>query len=905
MAQSKYIKVDKNVLLEYIYDSTNLITENYSVISNLNEGTRSFISTTTNNLITNNVFYIDRVIRKLTKYDLSNYNFLQKQDYNTPAIKYDKIRLHFPVSFTFSGYYGFYLNTNALGYTNKLKYDLSNFIFDYTDGATSSLLKLETTFLYDEQLWGKYIDIVIPSTNAVSSQRYVDSTQNIPLVNSINKNLTNSNGLSYTSPVFIGFSFIYQIETVFGRTYYYINDLFKTSVTSIPEYETLAVNIEESTQGDYFEIYGSYNNSNENLDDFIAELKAKGKGSIRIDYIVSLFEENLLVRTQTFTVYENFSEKLLYRPVISTSNTTAAIDVEMRVVDLVDESVVSRYTSIGLTNELFKYGRNLTRINLDNAYKPKIYVPRQGNISINQSANSNPDINITKVNYPLLYDKYKILVGASNADGSGFKSNGLLNIVITPFDNVMKFYIAKSINNDGSIVPFDLTDMLTNATMLIAFRSESDYMEKEIWYEAGGQNGNDYKNGIIVFKVNETDINTIKKIKNNNNNFYLILKSLSNRTLFYSGKFNLYEKLTFIETAVAQPITVTTTPPDTPKPAILQAIEPINKIIVFTKTTESEPKPSSLSGSVNITSNVGEFIVISTQYDVDAWTTLQTSYSLDSNKNGKVVPKFNNNGDLIGYYDVGSKIEKYGYKSISIPDYSSNRPGAKKLSSMVKTNSNVEEWIRTDSIQTAIVQKYYIKAKDNSGFAKTYVSETVRGSVVLSNYKGHIADNNEVSVYDYLNYNGSEYVQISVGDGRTQSQWVKKEDVMVVSPTTDNSSLNVSISDINLGRGNEPSNDNGGRAKMANVSTTSLASAQVNTTIEAKGVFENWLISQGIKYQKIYVNAFMCSDTNDAQRIEILKQKEVDTVFDVNDDNLSTNYMQSVTNPKGVTLGIK
>ena len=67
MAQSKYIKLDANVLLEYIYDSTNLITENYSVISNLTDGTRSFISTTTSNTLKNNVFYIDPVIRKLTQ----------------------------------------------------------------------------------------------------------------------------------------------------------------------------------------------------------------------------------------------------------------------------------------------------------------------------------------------------------------------------------------------------------------------------------------------------------------------------------------------------------------------------------------------------------------------------------------------------------------------------------------------------------------------------------------------------------------------------------------------------------------------------------------------------------------------------------------------------------------------
>ena len=658
----------------------------------------------------------------------------------------------------------------------------------------------------------------------------------------------------------------------------------------------MAVNINESTQGDFFEIYGTYNG--DILDYFIADLKAKGKSSIRIDYIVSLFEENILQRTQTISVYENFSEVQIYGPVIMTSNTTAAIDVEMDIVDLVDSSIIARFTSIGLTSEIFKYGRNLTRINMDNVYKPIIYVPKQGNTTINQSSTSpstSPNINITKVNYPLLYDKYKIMVGSTGSNNSGFQSNGLLNIVITPFDNVMKFYI--TINTNGSATPYDLTDILSNATMLLVFRSDTDYLQEEIWYESGGNNGNDYTNGILVFKISETDINTIKKIQTNNNNFYLLLNSLNTNTLFYSGKFTLYENLTFIaQPASVSPITIPSSNPITTNltPSISQITTPsknitLNKIIVFIKTYRvptTAPTASVIQTPVDL-GNIGEFTVISTQYDVDAWQTMQSKFSLTSSLNGKVVAKFNKNGLLIGYYNVGDKIQKYDIADIALTNYGGagqGKIGTSKVYSLTSTNSNDTEWIRTDSIQTSIVQSYIVKSKDNSGYASVYEGTMSNNLLVLTIENNTIADNTNVSIYDDLTYSGVEYVKIKKGNGKIGSYdtWIKKSDISVISPVANNITSVTNASSV------------------ASI-TTNLADLQMNTTVITKTSFELWLISQGIKYKKIYANAFSCTDTTTAQRNTILKRTEVDTIFDVSDDNVSTAYITNIiSNPTSV-----
>ena len=73
MAQvSKYIKIHPNVLIQWTFDSENYLTENYQVITNLNEGKkRSFLSTHGLNTKNNNLFQIDPVLKKYAVVDTS------------------------------------------------------------------------------------------------------------------------------------------------------------------------------------------------------------------------------------------------------------------------------------------------------------------------------------------------------------------------------------------------------------------------------------------------------------------------------------------------------------------------------------------------------------------------------------------------------------------------------------------------------------------------------------------------------------------------------------------------------------------------------------------------------------------------------------------------------------------
>lgn len=545
----KFININENVLIEWIYNNGN-VSEDYSIWTDLKTQKRNFVSKSNNNKIDYSLFNIDPVLKKYSKVDFNKFNFLKNQDYFTSPIQYDKVNINFPFNYDFGEYVGFLFQAYTYDFQNKKLVYFSNYFYDKTDINIEKLMQLKQPFRYGEKEWGKYLTISIPSLDEISNQRLVNSTFNKPIEDSINYNITsNKVGLSLTSPIFIDFSFITTRETILGTTYYYLGDTFNTSISKTPEYQSLGVTIEESKEWDFFIIYGFYNNSNENLDNFVRELEERGR-RINIEYIITLYEENIQSGfSLKFSVSENFSQKIEYRPIFKYSNTTASIDVEMHVIDLVDNSTIIRNTSLGLTKNLFKYGKKLSRLQINSLTKPKIYNYSSDN-TVNMNANlmSVTNYGITKVPYPLLVSNYKILVSNSRnqSDISDYKPLGNLTILLTPFDNIIKFQIAKQISAKGTAEPYNMSELLNNAKLTLIFRSDNQMVEKGIFLES---DENNFEYGVVIFKIPESDMKIIKKIKDIDNNFYLTIVANQNRTLLYSGKYKIYEDVRFLDTS--------------------------------------------------------------------------------------------------------------------------------------------------------------------------------------------------------------------------------------------------------------------------------------------------------------------------------------------------------------------
>ena len=540
--ESKYITLAQNVLLEYVYEEDNLKKEEYQIITNLSLDNKGYCSKQKLNIQENQIFPIDPIIKKYARVNQDKYNFLKIGNFESNYIHFDRVRIHLPTTYSFTGndYIGLHLRIYVYDYEKKKTVDLASYLYDDTKVGENKNLIYNQEFMYNEQQYGKYLTFDIPSIYEISRQR---TNTNTVQPYSINSNLS-INGIDVETPIFLDFSWVISRQYVLGSEYYYLSDINTKSIANKPEYQTLGVQIEESVDGDYFEIYGTYNQSNEYLDDWVDEMTMKGR-KMRIEYTISLFEENFLTSQQTISVIENFTKKILYRPIITFSNTTAAIDVQMKVIDLFDNSQILRIASIGLKNNLSKYGRRLSRINIDNAFKPKIYNQKVLNSTSGVNNNSNiPDINLTKVNFPVIVDRMKILTSSSPSKESEYKSMGLSEIIINPFGAILKFEIASEIS-EGTVYPYDLTKITENSTVTLSFKDDTNFLEKDIWYQS---DKNNFELGTIIFKIDDVDISILKMINKNNNNFYLTIKGDKTgiRTLLYSGKFVFFEDVTFL-----------------------------------------------------------------------------------------------------------------------------------------------------------------------------------------------------------------------------------------------------------------------------------------------------------------------------------------------------------------------
>lgn len=557
---SKYVKLDKNVLLEYIYNDSNLIGESYNILVNSKYRTQAYVSgsaSITNNVTNNQLFKIDTLSNRYGLIDTNYYSFLQEKNYSAGnPIQHDTLKIHLPINWTFGEYLGFYVRVYAFDSYNMKTYDLSNFYFDMTDVNQSYLLNFTAPpLLFQEKLWGKNISVDIPSLNAISSQ--LNGT--LPKEDSINYNLTNGDGLSTTSPIFIDFHFINNIQTINGVSTYLLSSNSTTTLSQTPEYENLGLVIEHAKNGDYFEIYGIYADTLAGFKKFIDDSYTIGR-NYYVQYDITLYEQNIRGKTTTVTVTDNFNETIEYRPIIKYSTTTAIIDVEMRMIDSVDNSIIIRRASYGmLQDELSKYSLNMMKINVSNVSKPKIYNLKNsintgligglsntgGVLNIGGSSNTNSTFNsgqngviveTVKVPYPVLVDRFNIIAKSDNAlfDNKTFYGYGKIQILLYPFDNVVKFSIATGPDNKPEYL-----NMTGINEIKLVIKNDQNQFTFPLFIESGDI---DLTIGQVIFKIPQNRFNDIKKIYDSGINlFYIVGTSQSTTSVIYTGLFKIYD----------------------------------------------------------------------------------------------------------------------------------------------------------------------------------------------------------------------------------------------------------------------------------------------------------------------------------------------------------------------------
>ncbi len=82
---SKYLKLDKDILLEYIYNDGNLIAEKYQILIDSRDRRQSYVGDsngTTGNVPSNQLFRLDAISGKFSVVDPTYYSYLQYKDYS-------------------------------------------------------------------------------------------------------------------------------------------------------------------------------------------------------------------------------------------------------------------------------------------------------------------------------------------------------------------------------------------------------------------------------------------------------------------------------------------------------------------------------------------------------------------------------------------------------------------------------------------------------------------------------------------------------------------------------------------------------------------------------------------------------------------------------------------------------
>lgn len=388
---SKYIQLNPQILLEYIYQDPVLPTvidtdANGARIMILNDtytGT-NFMFTEDNPFVPTGNYRTYSAIPindNRTRYAYLTTNAaLNYLDYDTNLpdvasllaqlstvpnipvnnVQYDTIRLHLISGFSFATQGdGFIFEVQFTDKSGK-KQNLTSIAYLNTDNYE---VINPNEFVVGERLYSKYIELKIPALSYLNSVSTVSPnvTTTLPYA------LTNGKGVKPTSMIDFSLKTIVTTDVVNGYKFFLTGNDISTSINMTDEYSGLASVVQESANGDYFELYGTYNG--DIYEDFIVSLDQQPNTKIIVFHDVRVIEQ---VGVDFITTSENsflqsgdFGVPYRFRPIVLNSAiaTSYRIEYTLRIFNTVDNSQIirqSQYSSF----DVKKYGRRIRKINL-------------------------------------------------------------------------------------------------------------------------------------------------------------------------------------------------------------------------------------------------------------------------------------------------------------------------------------------------------------------------------------------------------------------------------------------------------------------------------------------------------------------------------------------------------------
>jgi hypothetical protein len=497
MGSSFYLQIAPYLLLEYTYgDNTSTYISNQVKLARIKndylDGQIQFLNTSPSINLTQNVLdtsaanlggykwaYLDVDVpapyintdTKLTYTDLSNL-------LTSLYVTYDRVRVHILSGYRLEDLEGLIIQIYGReAQTSKVSVLANNV---YLNSDDRDILNPKPILL-GEKLYDRYVEILIPSIKGINEDFYADPTNNI----SIGYQYTSDNrGFLFNTPIYVKVYEINKTEKKNAILYLFTSNEYTVNVNQEDAYSGLSANIQEATDGDYFNYYPTYKGNF--IEDFMSQLNAAGGDYIIIND-VDVYEQVGLDNLLTFSFSQvqqgGYDGPLEFRPILKYTDTAVsfAVDYTVRIFNKLNAFQLIRRASTTSFN-VRKYGKQLDRIKLaQQSYPMKVYNKVFSKDPVSFMGSEGLNTGFSTVYVPIFFETRNIVsqvksVLQNGADptnpsltGTIYFGQGDARIYLSDFDSFYKFSINQLNNTDGSITKVDLT----STNVQIAFKDSA------------------------------------------------------------------------------------------------------------------------------------------------------------------------------------------------------------------------------------------------------------------------------------------------------------------------------------------------------------------------------------------------------------------------------------------------
>ena len=553
MATSRYIQITDWALLEYEYESQAIPNSEVKAFKIENEYTDTLqfingdLATSMTGNVPNKSSIVTNVIGNYWAYTKSGVTDVFQDDPKitrtevtsdlTSDIQYDKVKIHILAGFNLESLDGLIAE---MKFNDKQGKSLTVAAHTYLSNETDWNLNPEPLFLGD-RLYDKYIEFRVPSLNSIITEFNANPSNN----GSFGYIFTQDN-TGFISDGLIEFTLheINETTVLNGVTNFLTGNKYDTSFLPADLFALLGATVRESESGDYFEYFMTWDNGFPG--NYINNLNSVG-GDWSIVHQVEVFEQvtTETVRTSNMTVLQdgNYEQPNIFRPIILNSNIAFSFTINyvMRFLNRANGQQIIRRSSI-TSYEPKKYGRDLTKITVQQGYRPiSVYNKivnsdnQNDNLSSIQNAGSLFQPAIDTLYIPTYFSNTQIALSTVGNDSQELdgviwgQGNGI--ILLNEFDNIIRFKIYQKNKDRDEFEPFDLTAADTYILTFILDDGE------KIFIEPKRNSSISPIDGEIEFMINHED--SVKLLDQDRKTFYIISRGSvgDTETALYQGKY--------------------------------------------------------------------------------------------------------------------------------------------------------------------------------------------------------------------------------------------------------------------------------------------------------------------------------------------------------------------------------